>query len=46
MLEVIACYPDWAERNERLLEQLNDTLQRLFPSVAPNNHVEKPDYVK
>jgi hypothetical protein len=44
-VEVIACYPDWAERNERLLEQLNDTLQRLFPSVAPNN-LETQDYVR
>jgi len=45
-VEVVACYPDWAERNERLLEQLNDTLRRLFPSAAANNHVEKPDYVR
>jgi len=45
-VEVIACYPDWAERNERLLEQLNDTLQRLFSPAAPNDHVEKPDYVR
>jgi len=44
-VEVIACYPDWAERNERLLEQLNDTLKRLFPSAAPNN-LEKSDYVR
>jgi hypothetical protein len=45
-VEVIACYPDWAERNERLLEQLNDTLQRLFSSSTPNNNIEKPDYVR
>jgi hypothetical protein len=45
-VEVIAYYPDWAERNEQLLEQLNDTLQRLFPSATSNNHVEKPDYVR
>jgi hypothetical protein len=45
-VEVVACYPDWAERNERLLEQLNDALQRLFPSATPNNHVRKPDYVR
>jgi hypothetical protein len=29
-----------------LLEQQNDTLQRLFPSSTPNNHGEKPDYVR
>jgi hypothetical protein len=29
-LEVLATYPDWAERNERTLEQLNDVLKRLF----------------
>jgi len=44
-VEVIACYPDWAERNERLFEQLNDTLQRLFEPAASKN-LEKPDYVR
>lgn len=45
-VEVIACYPDWAERNERLLEQLNDTLKRLFEPAVPNNVSEKKvDYV-
>jgi len=29
-LEVLATYPDWAERNERILEQVNDVLKRLF----------------
>jgi len=33
-LEVIAVYPDWAERNERLFDRLTDVLKRLFePSV-------------
>ena len=45
-VEVIACYPDWAERNERLLEQLNDTLKRLFEPTAVNDVKEKPDYVR
>jgi hypothetical protein len=45
-VEVIACYPDWAERNERLLKQLNDALQELFPSVTPKNHSAKPDYIR
>jgi len=29
-IEVLACYPDWAERNERVLEQLNETLGQLL----------------
>jgi hypothetical protein len=45
-VEVIACYPDWAERNERVLEQLNDTLRRLFEPVAQNKvDQKKVDYV-
>jgi len=45
-VEVIACYPDWAERNERLLEQLNDTLRRLFEPAALNKvDQKKVDYV-
>ena len=44
-LEVIAVYPDWAERNERLLEQLNDILKRLFEPAAPKNLRKKVDYV-
>jgi len=44
-VEVVACYPDWAERNERLFEQLNKTLKRLLEPSAPNKF-EKPDYVR
>jgi hypothetical protein len=44
-VEVIACYPDWAERNERLFEQLNETLKRLVDPSVPNKF-EKPDYVR
>jgi hypothetical protein len=44
-LEVIACYPDWAERNERLFEQLNETLRRLFEPTALNNLKKDMDYV-
>jgi hypothetical protein len=45
-VEVIACYPDWAERNERLLEQLSDTLKRLFEPAAPHNlRKREVDYV-
>jgi len=45
-VEVVACYPDWAERNERLLEQLNDTLKRALQPVVRNNVKGKPDYVR
>ena len=44
-VEVIACYPDWAERNERMLEQLNETLKRALQPVAPNNLKRDVDYV-
>jgi hypothetical protein len=36
-VEVIACYPDWAERNERVLEQLSDTLRQLFSPTVPKS---------
>ena len=29
-VEVQVCYPDWGERNERLLAQVGEVLQRLF----------------
>ena len=44
-IEVVAFYPDWAERNERLFEQLNETLKRLVEPSAPNKF-EKQDYVR
>lgn len=45
-VEVISCYPDWAERNERMLEQLNNTLRRLFEPAALNKvDQKKVDYV-
>lgn len=44
-VEVVACYPDWAERNERLFEQLNETLKRLLEPAMPKRF-EKPDYVR
>jgi len=44
-IEVVAFYPDWAERNERLFEQLNETLKRLVEPSMPNKF-EKPDYVR
>ena len=44
-IEVVACYPDWAERNERLFEQLNETLKQLLEPAKPKKF-EKPDYVR
>ena len=44
-LEVIAMYPDWVERNERLFEQLNDVLKRLFEPAVFNNLKKDVDYV-
>ena len=26
-IEVVACYPDWAERNERILEEIRELLR-------------------
>ncbi|MGQ9642150.1 MAG: hypothetical protein ACUVUF_08585 [Candidatus Bathycorpusculaceae bacterium] len=44
-IEVVAFYPDWAERNERLFEQLNETLKRLLEPPKPKK-LEKQDYVR
>jgi len=44
-VEVIAYYPDWAERNELLFERLNETLKRLFDPSVPNKF-GKLDYVR
>jgi len=44
-VEVIAYYPDWAERNERLFEQLNENLKRLLEPAKPKKF-EKPYYVR
>lgn len=34
-IEVLACYPDWAERNERVLEQFTETLKHfVMPAAA------------
>ena len=38
-LEVIATYPDWAERNERLISQLGEVLRNIYNL----NGVESPD---
>jgi len=45
-LEVIATYPDWAERNERMFEQLNDTLKRLLEPTMPKDQTKMDSYVR
>jgi hypothetical protein len=45
-LEIIATYPDWAERNERMFEQLNDTLKRLLEPVMPKDQTKMDSYVR
>ena len=50
-LEVIASYPDWAERNERLIGQLSEVLRNLgnFGGLNDPKHPgegqRKPDYL-
>lgn len=44
-LEVLATYPDWAERNERLLEQMNDVLKRLLEPPGSPQPKREVDYV-
>lgn len=41
-VEVIIHYPDWAERNEKLLEGLAGLFSSL---VQPVNHVKEPDHL-
>lgn len=41
-VEVVACYPDWAERNERVLEEIRDLLSNGF---YQNDYLRKPGYV-
>ena len=45
-LEIEFCYPKWAERNERLLEQMHDVLKRLSdPSSTSQLKRGDVDYV-
>jgi hypothetical protein len=41
-VEVVSCYPDWAERNERLLEEIKGNLLNKFCEGA---HLKIQDYV-
>jgi zona occludens toxin (predicted ATPase) len=44
-LEVIATYPDWAEKNERLFEQVTDVLSRLFEPALKSPERDVGKYV-
>lgn len=41
-LEVVACYPDWAEKNERMFEEIRGLLR---DGVHEKDYLKKPDYV-
>jgi hypothetical protein len=41
-VEIVTCYPDWAERNERMLEEIRGLLQNGF---YEEDYLKKPDYV-
>jgi hypothetical protein len=41
-VEVITCYPDWAERNERILKEITSL---LYTSPLNVDCFRKPDYV-
>jgi hypothetical protein len=43
-LEVLATYPDRAERNERLFEQINESLKNMV-GLGPRNLSRGDDYV-
>lgn len=41
-VEIVTCYPDWAERNERMLEEIRGLLRNSF---YEKDYLKKPDYV-
>lgn len=41
-VEIISCYPDWAERNERCLEEIK---QFMSHGWSEKNFSQKPYYV-
>jgi hypothetical protein len=43
-VEVDVWLPDWVERNERLMEKLNETLDRFSRPAVPSSHGGKVDY--
>ena len=40
-IEIVACYPDWAEKNERMLEKVKGFLE----NIDEKNYLKKPEYV-
>lgn len=45
-IEVQAYYPDWAERNERLLQRLNDRLELLVKPRSGRRERKQMEYVR
>jgi len=43
-VEVLVTYPDWAERNERVLEQLSETLGQLLKPAMPKDPKKDVSY--
>jgi hypothetical protein len=41
-VEIVTCYPDWAERNERMFEEIRGLLRNGF---YEKDYLKKPDYV-
>lgn len=41
-VRVVTCCPDWAERNERIFEEIRDLLRG---SSYEKDYLRKPDYV-
>ena len=41
-VELVTCYPDWAERNERVLDEIRGLLR---DGVYEKDYLKKPDYV-
>jgi hypothetical protein len=41
-VEVVTCYPDWAERNERILDEIRGLLR---DGIYEKDYLEKPDCV-
>jgi hypothetical protein len=41
-VEVVTCYPDWAERNERVLDEIRGLLR---DGVYEKDYLKKPEYV-
>jgi hypothetical protein len=41
-IEVVTCYPDWAERNERMFEEIKGLVRKDFQE---KDCLKKPDYV-